>query len=318
MSSGGTRPAIGLLLPTRELAITGDFTVAPIIDFAQQAEELGFASLWTGDSLYARPRLDPFIVLAAVATATSRVTVGTAAITAALRHPLIGAAMTASLDQASAGRLVLGVGAGFPVPQTEEEFVAVGVPFAGRAGRLDETVAFWRAAWRGETEHTGRTFSGTGLDRLPSTARPQGPPVWLASSDTPRVQRRVAERYDGWMPFLPTPQAYEAAWEKILELAAGHGRPADAITPAFYATLNVNPDRARAEAELEEYVQGYYGRPLEFMSQIQAYGYGTAEECAEWLAGYVRAGARHIVVRVGSLTPANQLKDIAQLVKEIR
>lgn len=128
----------------------------------------------------------------------------------------------------------------------------------------------------------------------------------------------MAELYDGWMPFLPTAQAYGAAWQQIQSLAADHGRPADAITPAFYATLNVNPDRARAEAELQEYVQGYYGRPLGFMSQIQAYGYGTAEQCAEWLAGYLRAGARHIVIRVGSLTPANQLKDIAQLVKEIR
>jgi alkanesulfonate monooxygenase SsuD/methylene tetrahydromethanopterin reductase-like flavin-dependent oxidoreductase (luciferase family) len=311
------QPRVGVLLPTREAAITGDYTVAPLIDFAQQAEELGFDSLWAGDSLLARPRLDPLIVLAAVATATSRVTVGTAAMTAALRHPLLGANLVASLDQASRNRLVLGVGAGFPVPQTEEEFDALGVPFSGRASRLDETVALWRHAWRSrhgaDTDFAGRYWQLRGLDRLPPAASPDGPPVWLASSDTPRILARVAAHYDGWMPFLPTAAAYGAAWQRIDELAAERGRPAGAITPAFYATINVDPDRGRAAAELSEYVQGYYGRPLEFMAQIQAYGYGTAEECAQWLAGYVRAGARHLVIRIGSLRPADQLKELAEV-----
>jgi alkanesulfonate monooxygenase SsuD/methylene tetrahydromethanopterin reductase-like flavin-dependent oxidoreductase (luciferase family) len=310
------RPSIGVLLPTRESAIVGDYSIAPLIEFAQLAEEAGLDSLWTGDSLFARPRLDPLVVLSAVASVTSRVTIGTAAITAALRHPLVGAHMIASLDQVSRGRLVLGVGAGFPVPQSEEEFDAVGVPFAGRAGRLDDTVALWRAAWGtragGAPDYTGRHFSAQGLDRLPPPAAPDGPPVWLASSDTPRVLDRVAAHYDGWMPFLPSTQAYATAWQRIQELAAGHGRPADAITPSFYATVNVNPNPEQARAELEEYVQGYYGRPLEFMAQIQAYGHGTAEECAQWLAGYVRAGARHVVIRIGSLRPASQLKEIAE------
>ncbi|MFC0003923.1 LLM class flavin-dependent oxidoreductase [Micromonospora siamensis] len=317
MTNAQSQPRVGVLLPTRELAMTGEFSAAPLLDFAQQAEELGFDSLWTGDSLLARPRLDPLVVLAAVAAATSRVTIGTAAITAVLRPPLIGANMVASLDQVARGRLTLGVGAGFPVPQTEEEFEQLGIPFTGRAGRLDDTVALWRAAWAsragGEPDFTGRHAVGRGLDRLPPPATPQGPPIWLASSDTPRVLARVAERYDGWMPFLPTPEAYAAGWQRIGELAAERGRPEGAITGAFYATINVNPDRQRAEEELEEYVQHYYGRPLGFMAQIQAYGNGTAEECAQWLAGYVRAGARHLVIRIGSLQPATQLKEIAEV-----
>jgi alkanesulfonate monooxygenase SsuD/methylene tetrahydromethanopterin reductase-like flavin-dependent oxidoreductase (luciferase family) len=306
---------IGVLLPTRELAIVGDYSMAPLVDFAQQAEDLGFSSLWTGDSLFARPRLDPLIVLSTVAAVTRTVTVGTAALTAALRHPIIGASMIASLDQASRGRLVLGLGAGFPIPESADEFAAVGVPFEGRAGRLDETAALWRRAWGsrhgGETGFSGRHWQAERLDRLPGATTPAGPPLWLAGSDTPRVIERVAATYDGWMPFLPTAQAYATAWDAIRQRAASYGRPADAITPAFYATVNVNRDRDRARRELEEYVQGYYGRSLDLMSQIQAYGYGTAQECAEWLAGYVRAGARHIVIRVGTLDAAAQLKEIA-------
>lgn len=311
------RPEIGVLLPTREMAMTGDYSTKPLLAFARQAEEYGFDSLWTGDSLLARPRLDPLIVLAAMAATTSSLTLGTAALTAALRPPLVGANMIAALDRICDGRLELGLGAGFPIPETEEEFAAAGVPFAGRAARLDDTVALWRQAWRSRDEPGAADFDGRlgqwkALDRLPPPARPGGPRLWLAGSDTPAVTARVARHYDGWLPFLPSAEAYAAAWHRIEDLAAEHGRRPDAITPGLYATVNINPDRSRARRELDTYVQGYYGRPLAAMETIQAYGYGSAEECARWLAGYLEAGARHIVLRIGSLHPGPQLKKIAQ------
>ncbi|MER5541147.1 LLM class flavin-dependent oxidoreductase [Streptomyces sp. NPDC002589] len=70
---------IGLQLPAREQAIKGNYAAAPLLDFARQAEALGFDSVWTGDSLTARPRLDPLVVLSAVTAVTHRITVGTAA-----------------------------------------------------------------------------------------------------------------------------------------------------------------------------------------------------------------------------------------------
>jgi alkanesulfonate monooxygenase SsuD/methylene tetrahydromethanopterin reductase-like flavin-dependent oxidoreductase (luciferase family) len=311
---------VGVLLPTREMAITGSYAMAPLADFARRAEALGFDSVWTGDSLLARPRLDPFVVLAVAAAVTSRVTLGTAALTAALRHPLMAANMVASLDHATGGnRLEVGLGSGFPIPDSEAEFGAVGVPFAGRVGRLDEIVRLWKQIWRSQedgadTDFSGRYWQQGGLDRLPPTATPGGPRCWLAGSDTPLVLRRTARLYDGWLPFLPQAQAYGQAWRRITELAEEYGRPAGAIVPGLYATLIVNPDREKARRELDDYVQGYYGRPLELMSNFQAYGYGSADECAEWLAGYVGAGARHVVIRIGSLDPGQQLEEIADSV----
>lgn len=312
------RPQIGILLPTREQAITGAGEARSLIDFAAEAESLGFDSLWAGDSLVARPRLDPLITLSAAASVTRRVALGTAALTPALRHPLIAANMIASLDHLSAGRLILGLGSGFPIPETEREFAAVGAPFTGRVGRLDETVALWRQAWGGgagvSPRFTGRYFTAEDLDRLPSPARPGGPPLWAAGSDTPAVLRRVALRYDGWLPYLPSVAAYRRAWQRIGELVAANGRPADAVTPGLYATITVNGDEAAAEAELEDYVQRYYGRPLDAMTEIQAYQWGSAEKCADWISSYIRAGARHVVVRIGSLTPGRHLKEIAESV----
>lgn len=309
---------IGVLLPTREQAISGSYEAAPLIAFARQAEELGFDSLWAGDSLTARPRLDPLVVLSAAAAATKRITVGTAALTPALRHPLIGANMISSLDQVAGGRLLLGLGSGFPMPETEAEFASVGASYAGRAGRLDEIAALWRTAWRAGEPGRATAFHGAywqagGLDRLPAPATPGGPPLWLASSDTPRAMARVAERYDGWLPFLPDPDAYGRAWRRITELAGQAGRDVGAVTPGLYATVAVNSDEAAAEAELETYVGHYYGRSLEQMSAIQSYTHGSAEHCAERLAAYVREGARHLVVRIGSLDPQPQLKEIAEV-----
>ncbi|KOG64521.1 F420-dependent oxidoreductase [Streptomyces griseoflavus] len=317
--ANGPTPAdlsVGVLLPTREQAIKKDFAAAPLLEFARQAELLGFDSVWAGDSLTARPRLDPLVLLSAVGAVTSRVTLGTAALTAALRPPLIGANMIACLDQVCSSRLVLGLGAGFPIPESEAEFAAVGVPFQGRAGRLDETAALWRGAWRSTrngapTGFTGRRWQAEGLDRLPAPHRPEGPPLWLAGSDTPRVLERVARLYDGWLPFLPTAAAYGRAWQRIRELSQAAGRPADAVVPALYATITVDDDRDRARRELDDYLRHYYGRSLEQMSALQAYAWGSAEECAEWLAGYVRAGARHLVLRIGSLRPEARLKEIA-------
>ncbi|MFF7896354.1 LLM class flavin-dependent oxidoreductase [Streptomyces sp. NPDC007907] len=309
---------VGILLPTREQAINGTYAAAPLLDFARQAEALGFDSLWAGDSLTARPRLDPLVVLAAAAAATERITVGTAALTPALRHPLIGANMVASLSHVAAGRLVLGLGSGFPMPETEEEFASVGASFHGRVGRLDEITALWRTAWRAGQEgepadFQGRYWQADHLDRLPSPATVGGPPLWLAGSDTPKVLARAATRYDGWLPFLPDPGAYGRARRRIAELAEEAGRPAGAVTPALYATITVNRDERAAEAELEHYISHYYGRSLDQMRTIQAYAWGSAEKCAEWLGGYVRAGARHLVLRIGSLDPEPQLKEIAEV-----
>jgi alkanesulfonate monooxygenase SsuD/methylene tetrahydromethanopterin reductase-like flavin-dependent oxidoreductase (luciferase family) len=315
--NGGHAVKVGILLPTREAAILGQYSVRPLLDLAQQVEDLGFDSVWAGDSLLARPRLDPLIVLSACAAVTHRVVLGTAALTAALRPPLIGANMLTSLDHAAPGRLRVGVGAGFPVPETEHEFSAVGVPFARRSARLDETVRLWKQVWTcGSGASPVTAFHGAiwdleGLDRLPGPATPDGPGIWLAAGATPPVLDRAAALYDGWLPFLPDPEEYRRAWSRITHLAEDAGRAAGAIEPGLYATVHLDADRARAEARLEEYVQGYYGRSLEFMSAIQAYRHGSAEQCARWLARFVDAGARHLVLRVGALDPGRQIELIA-------
>ena len=101
----------GFLLPTREIAMAleaPDFR--QILDLAERAEALGFDSVWVGDSVLARPRLEALTTLAAVAARTKRVQLGTAVLLPVFRHPVVLANEVANLDLLSQGRRILGLG----------------------------------------------------------------------------------------------------------------------------------------------------------------------------------------------------------------
>jgi alkanesulfonate monooxygenase SsuD/methylene tetrahydromethanopterin reductase-like flavin-dependent oxidoreductase (luciferase family) len=306
----------GILLPTREMTITGRTDARALLDYARRVEALGFHSLWVSDSLTARARVEPLTVLAAVAGVTERIRLGTAALTGAIRQPLLAAHAIATLDQLAGGRLTLGLGAGFPYAGSEAEFAAAGVPFRERVGRLVDTVRAWRAVWSAsgasapQTYH-GRYFTLDGIEQLPPPAQPHGPKLWLAGGDMPGVLRRVGRYFDGWLPYLPSADAYAAGLAQIAAAAEEAGRDPRAILPALYVTVNVQPDRQAALAELEDYVLRYYGLPLQMMQGLQAFFAGDVGECVEWLAGYARAGARHVVLRVGSFRPEPHLERLA-------
>ncbi|GAB1511455.1 LLM class flavin-dependent oxidoreductase [Actinophytocola sp. KF-1] len=285
------RPAVGYLLPSRDQAVLGEHDPARLVAQARRAEELGLDSVWAGDSPVTRPRADPLLLLAAVAAATTRITLGTAVLLPALRHPVLLAHQLATLDRLARGRLVAGLGGGFPNPATRAQFAALGVGFADRTSRLTESVEVMRRLWTGDAvTHRGRHFAFDDVRLAPTPHRPGGPPVWLAGSG-PAVSR-VARLADGWLPYPPDAATYGR------ELAAiGRDRP---VTPALYATLCLDEDEEKARLRLRTSIERYYNAPLEFIATIQALFAGTVRQAAGWLAGYVAAGARHLVIRLAT------------------
>ena len=115
---------LGYLLPTRERIMEGEHEVAPMLTLAEQAEGMGFDSVWVGDSLLARPRHEPLTLLAGLAGRVGRVELGTAVLLPALRNPVLLAHQAATVDQISEGRLILGVGIAGDVPNIRAEFAA--------------------------------------------------------------------------------------------------------------------------------------------------------------------------------------------------
>jgi alkanesulfonate monooxygenase SsuD/methylene tetrahydromethanopterin reductase-like flavin-dependent oxidoreductase (luciferase family) len=308
---------VGLLLPSREARLAGRDDPAPLVALAEEAESLGYDSLWAGDSPIARPRLDPLTLLAAIAARTERVTVGTAVLLGSLREPVLTAHTLASLDQIAAGRLVVGLGAGFPLPATEAEFEAAGVPFHQRVGRLHETVRLWRMLWahadRGArpVDFNGRYFRLRGLELFPKPARAGGPPLWLAGS-SPGALERAGMSFDGWLPYPPTAEQYAYESATVRQAAMSEGRDGQ-VTAGLYATVLLEDDPSAAQQTLDQYCRAYYGFGLEVMGQVQAFYGGSSAGCAEWLAGYMAAGARHFVLRFATLAePGTMVRRAAE------
>ncbi|MFE3258540.1 hypothetical protein ACFXPS_02245 [Nocardia sp. NPDC059091] len=86
----------------------------------------------------------------------------------------------------------------------------------------------------------------------------------------------------------------------------------------MYATINLDPDPAKARAELDGYVRRYYRRSLDEMATVQAYFGGSPEECVDWLGRYLEAGAEHLVLRIGSLDTRRQLETLAEALPALR
>ena len=108
--------AFGYLLPTREIVMSQPVPdCSQVIELAERAETVGFDSVWVGDSILARPRLEPLTTLASVAARTKRVKLGTAVLLSALRHPVVLANELANLDLLAQGRLILGLGISSPL-----------------------------------------------------------------------------------------------------------------------------------------------------------------------------------------------------------
>ena len=174
--------SIGYLLQTRERIMRGSHDASTILNLASRAEDLGFDSVWIGDSLLARPRHDPITMLAAIAARTSAVELGTAVLLPALRNPVVLAHQFATLDQISQGRVILGVGIAADVPNIRAEFAAAGVPFEKRVGRMMEGLRLCQAFWRGEpVDWEGRWPVEQGV-LAPTPHRPGGPPIWGGAS----------------------------------------------------------------------------------------------------------------------------------------
>ena len=308
-----TGVSFGFLLPTREVVMAQDTPdCRQIIDLAERAEGLGFDSVWAGDSILARPRLEALTTLAAVASRTQRVKLGTAVFLSALRHPVVLANEAANLDLLSEGRLILGLGIASKSNPVEQEFTACGVDFALRIGIFEEGVIIMRRLWtEPEVTFTGRHFQLQDVRLGLRPVHPSGIPVWLAGS-VDNAYRRVLRLADGWFPNPASPQVFIEGWERLQALAQETERDVQTLHRCVYTTLNINDDVAQAEAEMRAFIEGYYGVPYETMTGRQSMYAGAAERCITWLNDFIAAGAQTIVLRFGAPDQIGQLERCAR------
>ncbi len=318
-------PKIGVLLPTRGLLLRPNRPVDAdlVLDLADRVEAAGLDSVWVGDSLTAKPRLEPLTVLAAIAARTSRVRLGTSVLLMALRHPVLLAQTMATVDLISQGRLLIaaGVGGAFNDDQRREWHNA-GVKASRRARRTEEMVQIIKGLNSGETvTHHGRHFDLDAVTMLPRAVRNQGVPILLAchwrfhrpgeDSVGERQLQRAARLGDGLISISDTPAEFAEMARRFDSVAADIGRDVARLEKVMYLTVNMDQDANRGESEAEEFLTGYYGSNI----WGSRWGpFGDPSRVKERLHEYAEAGAQTLVVRFASFQPEQQLDSFLELV----
>jgi alkanesulfonate monooxygenase SsuD/methylene tetrahydromethanopterin reductase-like flavin-dependent oxidoreductase (luciferase family) len=268
-----------------------------LFELAERAEALGFHSVWVGDSLTARPRIDALTTLAAVGARTRRVRLGTAIFLAALRHPILLAYQLASLDWITGGRIDLGVGYGRPKePAAEHEFQILGLDPSARMKMSEELVQVMRRLWReNDVSHAGQFTRFEHVTLEPKPVQPGGVPIWLASNDVEPGLKRVGKLADAWLNNIKSPESYRVCWEKIRSYAADAGRDPNSIHPGCYFTLAAGGKDAITEGQA--FLAQYYNRSYEAVANSMLCVTGSWDEVIDWMEKYLDAGARSVVLR---------------------
>jgi alkanesulfonate monooxygenase SsuD/methylene tetrahydromethanopterin reductase-like flavin-dependent oxidoreductase (luciferase family) len=274
---------LGYLLPTRERVMEGQPQVAPLVALAERAESLGLDSIWVGDSLLAKPRHEPLTLLAAIAGRTRKIKLGTAVLLPVLRNPVLLAHQLATLDQASTGRLIIGVG--------------TGVPFEKRGSRMLEAVQLCQALWTGKSVNWHGRWTLHDAVIGPTPYAPGGPPIW-AGGNVIGVLKRTGRHFDGWFPSGPSDATiWGQRWQQVRAFAQEAGRSAESVTGALYLTVSVDEDESKASDRLDDYLHRYYNQPAHGIRAEQACFAGTLDGAADWIQSYIDVGARHFALR---------------------
>ena len=301
----------GVLLPTRGVLVYAGSSgprVEQVWQMAETAERAGYHSVWVGDSITSKPRMEPLTAMAAVAARTSRVKVGTAVLLNALRHPVHLAHAAATIDNISGGRAILGLGAGRGNNRMfVAEHAAVGVPITERASRMEESIRVMRALWTGEPVSSDGEYYP--LDAVELEPRPVQPsiPLWISSNWVRRGLSRVAEYGDAWITNVPSVELFDQCWERIEQKAGEFGRDPSGIGRCLYVSVNLNDNTRDALAEGDQYVQAYYSIPYEVISKNLLCVFGPVQQCIETLQAYKEAGAGYFIVRFASPNQARQM-----------
>jgi len=264
---------------------------------AQTAEAAGFESIWTVEHVVVpvgyqseypyspsgkmpgpedSPIPDPVLPLAYVAALTKTLRLGTGVMILPQRHPAYVAKQAATLDVLSNGRALLGVGIGW----LKEEFETVGVPFAERVSRTEESIRAIRSLWAPKpAPFSGKHFRWKAVESNPKPVQPGGVPL-IVGGHVEGAARRAGRLGDGFFPARGGLDVLPGLLAAMRDEAAKAGRDASKIEittggplkgpddVARYADLGVSRlvipppgfDREAIERGLGEFAQRFVGK----------------------------------------------------------
>ncbi len=312
----------GYVLPTRGIAMKStsasslSTNTTSLLNLAPYAESLGFSSLWVGDSILTRYRLEPLTTLASIATLTKKVQIGTAIYLLHLRHPIHVAHATATLDQISNGRFIFGVGVGTSHESTLNESMNLGIPFSNRGEILNESLDVVRDLWRGETISSSGIyqFDNAYLDVPPA----REPPIYVATTKFNQqsgfpssIQKRIKKHADGLMP-QTNPSDYSDMISYAKDIVVQSNRTSSLVA-TNYVDVVIDHSEKEAFSKARDYIGSYYPWTIPDDNLRKSGAFGPSEIVAEKIHSFIDAGVEHFIIRFPTLDQNNQLDLYSEL-----
>ncbi len=233
-----------------------------LVDLARTAEHAGWDAVFLWDHIqagdWAGDVVDPWVAMAAMAAGTERLILGPMVTPLPRRRPTKLARETVTLDRLSGGRLILGVGIGWP-PDVDFEQLGDSPDNRVRAAQLDEGLEVLTGLWSGERfDHHGEHYTVAGARFRPAPQQQPRIPIWVGGMWPHRPAFRRAARWDGvfpiavddrydWAPMSPALYAEILAYVRAhresdapFDAAVGDGlidHPDPAAVPVRYAEV---------------------------------------------------------------------------------
>jgi probable F420-dependent oxidoreductase len=302
---------LGFALPHYDSSFPGPgpATFDRIVRYAELAEQLGFFELWVSDHFwidlerYGGPpgrqgTPECLTTLAALATRTSRVRLGSLVMAVGFRPPTLLAKTVATLDQLSGGRLDVGLGAGWH----QAEFAANGLPFPGpgeRLAMLEEALGVLRALLDGGTpSFAGRFYRAEDAAVLPGPVQRPRPPLWVGGRGD-RLLGVVARAADGWnLCWSVTPEDYQRRLAVLADACRAAGRAPEQVRRSLGLATLVGRDADDLAARwrrLQAWTPGGALDRVELADWAASRLVGTPDQVLEQLRGWQTQGVEQVV-----------------------
>jgi len=287
MVNAANRLKLGIILPVAEYFMDGETPRwSDLLAMTRTAEEVGFDSVWIVDHLIVAQEgretigvWECWSLLSALAATTSTIELGTLVSCSSFRNPALLAKMAETVDEISAGRLILGLGAGHHDP----EYRAFGFPWDHRVGRFEEALQIAHPLLRtGHADYRGKFHAAQDCVLRPRGPRPGGPPIMIGTTGE-RMLRLTARYADAWNVYYSANQnrasRIPAVRDQVDAACRAEGR--DPATLERTAAVLVNPSGLKMRRERPDWILS-----------------GAADEIAEEFLAYHREGISHLQIRV--------------------
>ena len=305
------RAKFGLSLSNRAVLFNW-VTMQDLMNASVMAEESGcFHSVWVGDNLLSKPRIESIVTLSAIAAHTRSVKLGPICLASfPLRNPILLAIQWASLDVLSEGRTILSVcngGSESFGPQFANELANMGVKSRERVGRVVEGINILRRLWEDdEVSYSGKYYQISEVQLQPKPVQSHLP-IYLAANPKPgqadestltRILRRVAKYGDGWQTDGTPVETFRERFSRIQGYAADLGRDPSQLESCLHLYVNINDDQEVAYRQAQEFLSEYYGAGTISQERADVWlACGSPDAVIEKIERYIEAGCTMPVMR---------------------